>query len=290
MEYINKMSSGQKETFCTAFFYSGKLPSTNFHHRINPYEREEMTMAPVISVNRLYISYYGNEAVHNVSFSIEAGNIVGIIGPNGAGKSTLLKSLLNLIPIDNGEVRIFGKPVKQVLKNIAYVPQRSDIDWNFPITVIDTVILGTYPHLGWFKRPNKQHKAWAYECLRKVGMEDYADRQIGELSGGQQQRVFLARALAQKAQLFLLDEPFVGIDAASEQTIMQILKKLKHDGKTIVVVHHDLSKADTYFDHLILINKELIEYGEVQTVFQPEVLSRAYMGQLSIFSKAGVSV
>ncbi|MFK2826794.1 metal ABC transporter ATP-binding protein [Bacillus sp. B190/17] len=247
-------------------------------------------MNDALSVKNLFVSYHGNEAVKNISFSIERGNLVGIIGPNGAGKSTLLKALLNLIPKDTGEVQVYGKKFHEQRKSIAYVPQRSNIDWDFPITVLDTVVLGSYPTLGWFKRPKKAHRDWALQCLQRVGMEDFSKRQIGELSGGQQQRVFLARALAQKAEIFFLDEPFVGIDAASEETIIHILKELKESGKTILVVHHDLSKVSDYFDQLILLNKELIGFGAVNQVFCADILSKAYSGQFSFLDRLGVEV
>lgn len=238
-------------------------------------------MKTAISVKGLYVSYYGSEALKNVSFTVEEGKLVGIIGPNGAGKSTLLKAILNLIQKERGEVAILGKTIKEMRTKLAYVPQRSSIDWDFPITVIDTVLLGTYPNLGVFKRPKKTDKAFAHECLEKVGMTEFRNRQIGELSGGQQQRVFLARALAQKPEIYFLDEPFAGIDVTSEETIISILKQLRDSGKTVVVVHHDLSKAAHYFNELILLNKELIDFGVVEKVIRPEVLDKAYSNQFS---------
>ncbi|SDO34417.1 metal ABC transporter ATP-binding protein [Halobacillus aidingensis] len=241
-----------------------------------------------LSIKNLHVSYYGNEAVKEVSLTVHPGNLVGIIGPNGAGKSTFLKAMLNLIPRDKGEIKLLGKTVKEVRKKIAYVPQRNDIDWDFPITVLDAVLIGTYPNLKLFKRPNKKDKEWAMECLRRVGMEDFSKRQIGELSGGQQQRVFLARALAQKAELFFLDEPFVGVDVSSEETIVRILKELCWQGKTVIVVHHDLSKANDYFNQLILLNKELIGFGSVQEVFQTEIIEKAYQGQFAFMKEIGV--
>lgn len=238
-------------------------------------------MKTAIAVKELYVSYFGSEALKNVSFTVEEGKLVGIIGPNGAGKSTLLKALLNLIQKEKGEVAILGKTIKEMRTKVAYVPQRSSIDWDFPITVFDTVLLGTYPKLGVFKRPKKIDKAFAYECLEKVGMTEFRNRQIGELSGGQQQRVFLARALAQEPEIYLLDEPFVGVDVTSEETIILILKQLRDLGKTVLVVHHDLRKAKEYFNELILLNKELIDFGVVEKVIRPEVLEKAYNIQFS---------
>jgi iron/zinc/copper transport system ATP-binding protein len=247
-------------------------------------------MTQAISVFNLHVSYHGNEAVRNLTFQAEMGHIVGVIGPNGAGKSTLLKSLLNLIPRDKGEIKITGKTIYEMRQKIAYVPQRSNIDWDFPITVIDTVVIGTYPKLGLFKRPKKREREWAYECLKKVGMEEFSQRQIGELSGGQQQRVFVARALAQKPELFFLDEPFVGIDVSSEETIINILREQRNEGKTVLIVHHDLSKAGAYFDKLLLLNKELVKYGSVQEVCRPEVITKAYQGQLSFLEELGMTL
>ncbi|MFS1514072.1 metal ABC transporter ATP-binding protein [Chengkuizengella sp. SCS-71B] len=247
-------------------------------------------MSSAIQVEDLYVSYHGNTALKDVTFSLEAGNLLGIIGPNGAGKSTLIKAILQLIPRDKGKVTFLDKTVKEIRKQVAYVPQRNDIDWDFPITVIETVLLGTYPKIGMFKRPKKNDKEWAYECLKEVGMEKFYKRQIGELSGGQQQRVFLARALAQKAELFFLDEPFVGVDLGSEETIINILKNLSDQGKTVTVVHHDLSKAESYFNKLLLINQELIGFGSVNEVFRPEIMEKAYKGQFAFMKEIGVSV
>lgn len=237
-------------------------------------------MIEPIKVNNISVSYDGNEVVKDVSFSFNPGNLIGVLGPNGAGKSTLLKAMLGLIHRDHGNVQFGTKPIDEMRKQIAYVPQRSNIDWNFPIIVKDTVLLGTYPKTGLLRRPKKADKEWALECLRQVGMEEFANRQIGELSGGQQQRVFLARALAQKADYFFLDEPFVGIDASSEKVIIDILRQLKQAGKIVFVVHHDLSKVKSYFDELVLINKELIDAGPVDKVFQRENMTKAYQQHL----------
>src|SRR5699024_1477707 len=245
---------------------------------------------PAIEVQHLHVSYYGKEVIHDISFSIDRGRLVGIIGPNGAGKSTLIKAILGLIPKDQGNVKAFGKPMKEVRKKIAYVPQRSQIDWDFPITVRDTVLLGTFPRLGLFRRPMKADRTWAEQCVAKVDMKEFSKRQIGELSGGQQQRVFLARALAQRAELFFLDEPFVGIDVASEKTIIDILKQLRDDGKTVFVVHHDLAKVEDYFDELILLNKKLIQSGPVEDVFQQEFMMEAYQSDFPFMNKVEVGV
>jgi ABC-type Mn2+/Zn2+ transport system ATPase subunit len=247
-------------------------------------------MNPVLHVSNLFVSYHGNDAIQNVSFSVKSGKLVGVIGPNGAGKSTLLKALLNLIPKDKGEVLFCGKSFVDIRKSVAYLPQRNHIDWDFPINVLDTVMIGTYPGLGFFKKPRKKEKEWALQCLNEVGMDGFSKRQIGELSGGQQQRVFLARALAQRADILFLDEPFVGVDVSSEATIIGILKKLADAGKTIFVVHHDLSKANEYFDQLLLLNKELIHFGDADAVFQKEVLAKAYSGQFSFLENMEVKV
>ena len=247
-------------------------------------------MKGTVEVNNLSVSYYGNEVIKDISFSFETGNLIGIIGPNGAGKSTLMKAVLGLTPKNGGTVEICGEPLKNVRKKIAYVPQRNNIDWDFPIIVKDTVLLGTFPNLGLFKRPKKKEKEFATKCLEKVGMQNFSNRQIAELSGGQQQRVFLARALAQNADFFFLDEPFVGIDVASEEVIIKILKDLRDAGKTIFVVHHDLSKVKSYFDDVIMINKELYGAGPVKQVFQPESVQKCFNMTFTLSESLGVGV
>ena len=236
----------------------------------------------MIKVENLYVSYYGNEVVTDVSFEFNEGSLIGIIGPNGAGKSTMIKAILGLIPKDQGKITVFGDDIKKSRSKIAYVPQRNDLDWDFPINVFDTVLMGTYPNLGILRKPKDPEKKLAEESLKRVGMWEYKDQQIGELSGGQQQRVFLARALAQEAELFFLDEPFVGIDVASEERIVSVLKELRNEGKTVFVVHHDLSKVESYFDDLILINKELIDSGSVKDVFVFDKMDKAYASNFGI--------
>lgn len=234
----------------------------------------------MLSVQNLTVSYGNYKALDNITLDIAQGRLVGMIGPNGAGKSTLMKALLGLVPMDRGRISVWGKSVKKVKKKIAYVPQRSNIDWDFPINVQDTVLLGTYPSLGLFRRPGRRERQLAASCLEEVGLSAYARRQIGALSGGQQQRIFLARALAQQASVFLLDEPFVGIDASSESTIIKVLKRLRDEGKTVIVVHHDLSRAREYFDDLVLINKELVASGTTEHVLDPEKIAAAYKVQM----------
>lgn len=241
-------------------------------------------MDSAVEVEGLTVSYLDKRVLEGMTLSLPSAKMIGIIGPNGAGKSTFLKALLGLIPMDAGKVRFYGRPLKEMRTQIAYVPQRSEIDWNFPVLVRDVVKMGTYPRKGWFGWSSKEDRDWVMECLGMVGMENLAKRQIGELSGGQQQRVFMARALAQRAQLFFLDEPFVGIDAASEAAILQLLHRLRDEGKTVVVVHHDLGKAREYFDQLLLINGRLLAQGTADEVLQPQKVRQAYQRELLVLS------
>lgn len=238
---------------------------------------------PTISVENLSVAYQGKIALKNISLTIQSEKMTGIIGPNGAGKSTFMKSLLELIPKSSGTVTFSGQSVKEFRKKIAYVEQRSAMDLSFPIDVFGVVLLGTYPSLRIGKRPGKLEKERAAQALVKVGMEKFANRQISELSGGQLQRVFIARALTQGAEWIFLDEPFVGIDAVSEKKIFSILQELRAEGKTILIVHHDLHKVTEYFDEVILLNRELIAAGTVQETFTSNNLQLAYgevIGQL----------
>lgn len=241
-----------------------------------------LTSQPEIKVESLSVNYDGHHALKNINFSFQPGQLVGIIGPNGAGKSTLIKAILGLEKYV-GKIEISGRSIKEMRKKISYVPQRSAIDFDFPVLVEDVVLMGRYAFIPWFKKAGKNDKKIAQAALEQVGMTDFAKRQIGQLSGGQQQRVFIARALAQQADIFFLDEPFVGIDATSEEIIVQILRKLQSEGKTIFVVHHDLSKVEKYFDQLLLLNKELIGAGKVREIYKPELLSKAYKGSVTLF-------
>lgn len=236
-----------------------------------------------VQVNDLTVHYQGKIAIENISFTVNEGSIVGVVGPNGAGKSTLMKAILDLEK-KKGTVSIFGNPVKMMRKQIAYVPQRSTIDWDFPVRVEDVVLMGRFMHIPWYKRTSRLDREKAKIALEKVGMEEFADRQIGELSGGQQQRVFIARSLAQDADLFFLDEPFVGIDMNSEEIILKLLHELRDEGKTIFIIHHDLSKVEKYFDDLVLINRVLIKAGSVKEVFRPQYLKEAYQGNAAILN------
>ncbi|NOD33101.1 MULTISPECIES: metal ABC transporter ATP-binding protein [unclassified Ruegeria] len=234
-----------------------------------------------LAVRGLTVSYGQKPAVFSVDMTVQPGAMTAIIGPNGAGKSTLLKAALGIVNPLSGQVTVFGQPLEAQRARIAYVPQRASVDWDFPTRVIDVVLMGLSRELGLLGRVRARHKACAMDCLNRVGMRDFADRQIGQLSGGQQQRVFLARALAQGADLYLLDEPFAGVDAATEKAIIAVLKSLKEAGKTVVVVHHDLATVTDYFDHVFLINTRKVAEGPVSEAFTAETLQAAYGGRLA---------
>ena len=233
-----------------------------------------------VEINDLTVAYRDKPVLQDVDLSIPEGRLVAVIGPNGAGKSTLIKATLGLIPAAAGSVRIYGKPYVQQRQLVAYVPQRSSVDWDFPTTALDVVMMGTYGRVGWIKRPGRTEHDMARNCLERVGMSDYADRQINQLSGGQQQRVFLARALAQDAQIYFMDEPFVGVDAVTERTIVDLLKALQKQNKTVVVVHHDLDSAPEYFDWLVLLNVRLIAAGPFESTFTSDNLRKTYGGTM----------
>ncbi|MBK1468071.1 metal ABC transporter ATP-binding protein [Parvimonas parva] len=229
-----------------------------------------------VKVEDLTIAYYSKPVVWDVDLDIKKGKLTAILGPNGAGKSTLLKAMLNLIPISSGKILFFDKTYKEFRKNISYVPQSESVDWDFPTDVLDVVMMGTYGKLGWIKRAGKKEKELSLEALKKLGMEEYVDRQISDLSGGQQQRVFLSRALVQDSEIYFLDEPLKGVDAKTEKEIMKILKELRDSGKTIVVVHHDLRTVEEYFDDVVLLNKLVVASGSVKDVFIEENINKAY--------------
>lgn len=234
----------------------------------------------VLSIENLHVSYRGVKALDGLDLTVPAGQKTCIVGPNGSGKSTTLKAALGLVEPAHGKIRFFDQRVDAVRKRIAYVPQRSATDWDFPINVFDTVLLGTYPHLRLFQRPGAIEREIARRALLRVDMEAFANRQIADLSGGQQQRVFIARALAQQADILLLDEPLMGIDAASEANIIEILTELCEAGKTVVMVHHDLSNIQHYFDHMIMINQHLIAQGSIHDVLTAQNLTKTFGANL----------
>ena len=229
-----------------------------------------------ISTSGLTVDYDGAEVLKDIEFSVRQQKLTAIVGPNGAGKSTLIKAVLGLIPIRTGSATFFDLPLKKFQKNISYVPQRAQIDWEFPASVFDVVAMGLYSELGLLRRFLPKHKDRIRNALLDVDMADCATRQISKLSGGQQQRVFLARSIVQNSTLVLLDEPFAGIDAKSESVIVDILRRQRDDGKSIVAVHHDLSTIKNYFDDVILINKSVIAHGPVTTVFTTENIEKTY--------------
>lgn len=241
---------------------------------------EPASVSP-LAVHGLTVSYGQKPAVFSVDMMVDKGAMMAVIGPNGAGKSTLLKAVLGIIHPLSGQVAIFGRPVEDQRRRVAYVPQRASVDWDFPARVYDVVLMGLYRELGLLRRVRQQHRKSVLECLERVGMADFVDRQIGQLSGGQQQRVFLARALAQNADLYLLDEPFAGVDAATEKAIIAVLHGLNSAGKTVVAVHHDLSTVKDYFDTVFLINTTRVAQGPVRTTFTSENLQKTYGGRLA---------
>ncbi|MCU9612909.1 metal ABC transporter ATP-binding protein [Caldibacillus lycopersici] len=234
----------------------------------------------VLKVGNLAAAYRKNTVLENVSFEINSGSLTGIVGPNGAGKSTLMKTMLNLHPSLQGTVSFFHSSLEKMKKRIGYVPQRGSVDWDFPTDALDVVTMGLYGQVGWFKRASSAHKRKAYEALEKMGMADYANRQISQLSGGQQQRVFLARALVQEADLYFMDEPLAGVDAATERAIMKTLQELKSIGKTVLVVHHDLQTVTDYYDHVLFLNRTVIAHGKTKEVFTRNNIAKTYGGDI----------
>ncbi|MDI9641798.1 metal ABC transporter ATP-binding protein [Geitlerinema splendidum] len=239
-----------------------------------------------ISINQLQVAYREVEALHRVSCAVQAGRLTGIIGPNGAGKSTLLKAMLGLVPIQQGTVLYQDQPLWDQLDRVAYVPQRSQIDWRYPATVWDVVMMGRVPKTGWFQRFSTRSRRIASQALERVGMDRYRDRPIGQLSGGQQQRVFLARALVQEADIFCFDEPFVGIDQKTQDIIFEIFHELTEQGKIVLVVNHDLGESIHHFDDVILLNREAIATGNRQQVMTKANLDYAYGGHVAFYSEA----
>ena len=239
-----------------------------------------MEEVAAIEVRDLTVAYRDRPVLWDVDLFVPAGVLMAIVGPNGAGKTTLIKSVLSLIEPAAGEVLVRGQPYEKQRKSVAYVPQRGSVDWDFPTNVLDVVMMGLYGRLGWLRRPGKTERDSALAALRKVGMEEFADRQISQLSGGQQQRVFLARALVQDASIYLMDEPFQGVDATTERAIVTLLQELRQSGSTVVVVHHDLQTVPEYFDWVLLLNVRRIAAGPVSEVFTEENLRATYGGRV----------
>lgn len=246
------------------FFYAGATSVKNISNM------------PALDVSHLTVSYHNTIVLSDCTVTIPQGIMLGVIGPNGAGKTTFIKSILDLIPHKKGSVFLLGKTLGYVRHNIAYVAQCNTVDWDFPLTVFDMVMMGCYGKLGWIKRPGAAQQLQVHEALVAVGLDDYADQPIGVLSGGQKQRAFIARALVQDPELYFLDEPFAGVDAPSEKIIIELFKKLRDQGKTIIVVHHDILTASAYFDWALLLNKKIISCGPIEQVLTQENLAQLY--------------
>lgn len=242
---------------------------------------------PAVEFHDLTVSYDKKPVLWNIDMTLPQGALIGIVGPNGAGKSTLIKAAMGLLPLGSGYVRLFNQSLDEVRSRVSYVPQRESVDWDFPTSVLDVVLMGRYGKLGLFKRPTGTDKEIAMNCLKKVGMEAFTKRQISQLSGGQQQRVFVARALAQEADLYFMDEPFAGVDAATESAILKILQELAEAGKTVIVVHHDLQSAAEFFDWIVLLNLRLVACGPIKEVFTNKLLQDTYGGKLTVLAEVG---
>ncbi|MGE4633000.1 MAG: metal ABC transporter ATP-binding protein [Planctomycetota bacterium] len=243
-----------------------------------------------VEIHDLTVAYREKPVLWDIDAVIPEGSLAAIVGPNGAGKSTLLSAILGTIEPASGWLKIFDKPIEESDEILGFVPQRESVDWDFPVEVLDVVMMGTYRRLGWLRRPGKAQHDWAMECLEAVGMADLQRRQIGELSGGQQQRVFIARALAQDAQIFLMDEPFAGVDAATEDAIRKVLEDLKKRGRTVIIVHHDLQTIEHFFDHVLLLNLRLVASGPTEEIFTQKNLLRTYGGRLTLLDEAAEAV
>lgn len=249
--------------------------------------REEHPVSSPLSIHDMTVAYSRKPVLWDIDYDAPSGKLVAIVGPNGAGKSTLIKAALDLVPRVSGHILMFGEPYEEQRQRVAYVPQRGAVDWDFPIDALQVVAMGLYGKIGWFRPVSRKYRQQALEALGRVGMADYASRQISQLSGGQQQRVFLARALVQQADLYLMDEPFTGVDAATERAIVELLRELRSQGKTALVVHHDLQTVTEYFDHVLLLNMRLVAAGPVREVFTDENLRTTYGGKLALLDQVG---
>jgi manganese/zinc/iron transport system ATP- binding protein len=247
----------------------------------------EHPLTAPLSIHDMTVAYQRRPVIWDIDYDAPAGKLIAIVGPNGAGKSTLIKAALDLVPKVSGEVRVFGQPYEMQRSRVAYVPQRTSVDWDFPVSAQDVVAMGLYRKIGWCRPVTRRWRRMAREALDRVGLADFARRQISQLSGGQQQRVFLARALVQDADLYLMDEPFAGVDAATERAILQVLRDLQAQGKTALVVHHDLQTVADYFDEVLLLNMRLVASGPTADVLTEENLRRTYGGRLALLEQVG---
>ena len=252
--------------------------------------RPEHSPDSPLSVHSMTVAYQQRPVLWDMEYEAPTEALIAIVGPNGAGKSTFIKACLELIPRATGLVEFWGSPYKRIRSRIGYVPQRESVDWDFPVSALEVACMGRYGMLGWIKRVTREHKEKAHSYLAQVGMADYANRQINQLSGGQQQRVFLARALAQEADLYFMDEPFAGVDAATEKSIVEVLRTLKNNGKTVIAVHHDLSTVPEYFEYVLMINTRLVASGKISEVFHEENLRKTYGGRLTLLDEVGESL
>jgi len=243
-----------------------------------------------VSIHDMTVAYHRKPVLWDIDYAAPEGQLIGIVGPNGAGKSTLIKACLDLQPRASGSVRFYGKAYSEQRSMVGYVPQRESVDWDFPASALDVVLMGTYGRVPWCLPPGKSERLVAMDCLSQVGMADYAKRQIAKLSGGQQQRVFLARALAQDASIYFMDEPFAGVDAATEAAIIALLRKLREQGKTVLVVHHDLQTVPEYFDHVLLLNMRVVAAGPTAEIFNEDALQKTYGGRLTLLDRAAHAV
>ena len=246
-----------------------------------------MSQTPAVDVTDLTVAYGEKPVLWDVDLEVPPGVLMAIVGPNGAGKTTLIRTVLGMVKPAAGQALVYGRPYEQQRRRVAYVPQRGSVDWDFPTSVLDVVLMGTYGRLGWIRRPGAADREAALVALEQVGMSELAGRQISQLSGGQQQRVFLARALVQHADVYLMDEPFQGVDATTERAIVELLRSLRSDGRTVVAVHHDLQTVTEYFDQVTLMNVRRIASGPVHEVFTEENLRRTYGGRAAVFGRNG---
>ena len=258
--------------------------STNLQNEPERHEPVQPAAIP-LSVYDLTVAYHRKPVIWDIGFDVPAGSLVGVVGPNGAGKSTLLKAVMDLIPRVSGRIKVFGEDYSQNRHRVGYVPQRETVDWDFPVDALDVVTMGLYRDVGWCLPVRKKHRRAAMEALERVGIAELAKRQISQLSGGQQQRTFLARALVQDADLYLMDEPFAGVDASTERAIVDVLREMRARGKTAVVIHHDLQTVSEYFDHVVLLNMRIVAHGPVEEVFTSENLQKTYGGRLTLLDE-----